>query len=479
MTTVDVGARRAPARASHAGAVAKPLLPAVGAILSVVLAVALAMVVSGSPYRSVGLVVFVTGAGGVFAALALGRMQLFVLAVLAVRTVVDIGKLADVGTSATDPSSLLSLMFLGASITWIVANRRLPRVRSRLRTAILVFLAANAISIVASSNVPLSVFEFSRIASVAMMFLVVDRLVELDPGFARRVIATVALSCVAPIALTLATTLDGGQLAKSKGGFDRLTGTFEQANSFSRYLMFVLILGVACFVHVGPRVRIAVGTMIVAGTAMLLLTYTRSSWLALVAGLLVVAWYQHRRAILAALAIGIVIASVVPSIGDRVSDLDDDRDVEGSAPNSFVWRMEYWADIIPLANESPVIGLGPRITQERTEFAKQPHNDFVRAYVESGIVGFFAYLFVLWNLATTARAALRSPTRGLDRGVVVAFAGCVLALVVVSFVANVISQVVVLWYFFAIAAVANQIVVRARTMPAGRIATRQLQESAR
>jgi O-antigen ligase len=471
VTTIDVEAQRASARVrrSPAACIRPPwgsgAFGGIAAITSTVLSIALAMVVTGSQYRSVGLAVFVAGAGAVFAALALSRMQLFVLAVLAVRTVVDIGKLADVGTSATDPSSLLSLMFLGASITWIVANRHLPRTQSRLRTAILVFLAANAISIVASSNLPLSVFEFSRIASVAMMFLVIDRLIEIDPTFSRRVVATVALSSVAPIAVTIATVLQGGQLAKSKGGFDRLTGTFEQANSFSRYLMFVLILGIACFVHVGPRVRIAIAIMLVAGVAMLLLTYTRSSWLALVLGLIVVAWQQHRRAIFAALAVGIVLASVVPSIGDRVSDLDDERDVQGSAPNSFVWRMEYWADIIPLANESPVIGLGPRITQERTEFAKQPHNDFVRAYVESGVVGLFAYLFVLWNLVTTSRAALRVRTRGLDRGVVVAFAGCVLALIVVSLVANVISQVVVLWYFFAIAAVANQIVVRARTAP--------------
>jgi putative inorganic carbon (HCO3(-)) transporter len=98
-------------------------------------------------------------------------------------------------------------------------------------------------------------------------------------------------------------------------------------------------------------------------------------------------------------------------------------------------------------------------TKFSTTKAKQPHNDFIRAYVETGLVGLFAYVAMLVSLVLLGRRAIRRTRKGtFERGVAAGFLGCAVAFIAVSFVANVISNVVNLWYFIAFAACASAIV---------------------
>ncbi len=85
---------------------------------------------------------------------------------------------------------------------------------------------------------------------------------------------------------------------------------------------------------------------------------------------------------------------------------------------------------------------------------KQPHNDFVRAYVEMGAIGLTAYVILLYALGRVAVRGVKYARAGLERGIGVGFAACTVAFVLVSLGANVMSQAVVLWYFFAFAACA-------------------------
>jgi putative inorganic carbon (HCO3(-)) transporter len=114
-----------------------------------------------------------------------------------------------------------------------------------------------------------------------------------------------------------------------------------------------------------------------------------------------------------------------------------------------------------LANRNPVTGIGPNMTQHQTAEAKKPHNDVLRAYVETGVVGLLAYLVMVFLLLHTARLALRrAPPGSLERGIAVGFAGCAVAFVAVSLASNVISNVVTLWYFVAFAAAASAVARR-------------------
>ena len=87
----------------------------------------------------------------------------------------------------------------------------------------------------------------------------------------------------------------------------------------------------------------------------------------------------------------------------------------------------------------------------------EPHNDFLRAYVETGVVGTVAYFLLLWSMGAVARQSIRFTRKrfgSYEHSIAVGFAGCVIAFVLISIVSNVISEVIVLWYYVAFAAAA-------------------------
>jgi putative inorganic carbon (hco3(-)) transporter len=102
---------------------------------------------------------------------------------------------------------------------------------------------------------------------------------------------------------------------------------------------------------------------------------------------------------------------------------------------------------------NPVSGLGMKMSEYTTDSSRPPHNDFLKVYIEAGVIGLITYLGVLVTLLRAGAKALRASQSGLSRGVAVGFMACLAALVVESLGGNMVGQVAAIWYFFAFAAV--------------------------
>jgi putative inorganic carbon (HCO3(-)) transporter len=408
-------------------------------------------------------------AGAILAVLAFSRFSLYVMALLVLRASIDLAKLSGAqapsaasGAEAArglDPSSVFAVVFLLASAMWLAAQhyRQGALPGSTLRRALLVFIAAAAISVPAASNVRAAGLELLRILAAVMMFIVLEQLI-VNHAVLRQVLLAAFLSLVFPLAYTVVGFLTGGPASEVKGAFTRITGPFATSNVFGRYLMLMIIFGVALYPHLGRALRVALGAALALSVVFLLLTYTLTALIGTAIGVLVVGLFQSKRLLFGLLVVGICALVLVPQLSSRFSELADApttaADVESR--NSLTWRINYWTEVLPLANSSPVTGIGLTSTQFITDEAKQPHNDFVRAYVETGLIGFCAYLAVLVALVGLGqRAVWVSPPGSLDRGVAVGFLGCAVAFIAVSLAANVLSNVVLLWYLFAFAAAAS------------------------
>ena len=404
------------------------------------------------------------------AALALTRFGAYVLLMLAVRPMVDLFKLsgptagpagvdAGGGVSRTmDPSTLLAVLFLVAAGLWLAARARRPGLRGTpLTWAMLLVGGTCLISALGAERPSNSLLEALRICTVVVMFVVLEQLVP-DRRYARRVLLAAYVALALVVAYTLLTSLTGDPPAEVKGSFVRITGPFAQSTTFGRYLMFLLIFGVAIYRYLGTRLRVALAVLLGLSFVFLFLTNTRSAILGVAIGLVVVAAVQRSARMMAALCLTAVLGLIfLPAVGDRFAQLADARAV-GGAPtgNTLAWRFGYWAEVVPLANSNPVTGIGPNMTQYRTDEAKKPHNDFLRAYVETGALGLLAYLAMVVVLLHTGLGALRrAPPGTLARGVAVGNPGCVVAFVAVSAASNVLSSVATLWYLVAFAAVAG------------------------
>lgn len=431
----------------------------------------------GSGSKSAAVLPVAAGVGLALAVLALTRFQVYVMVMLVLRSSLDLAKLSgraagNASTStaarALDPSSLLAVLFLLAAALWLAAqyrrHRSLPG--SPLRRALVVFLAAAVLSIIGSARPEVSALEAMRIAAVVVMFVVLEQMM-IDPRKMRQILTAAFLSTVIPLAYTAFGFLVGSPPAEQKGSFTRIVGTFNQSNEFGRYLMLMLIMGAAVYPHLDRTRRRALGLAMVAMSVFLVLTYTRSALLATALGLFVVGRVQSKRLIRGLLVVGVAAVVLVPSLAARFTDLTrfEARQEALRGPthggNTLAWRLGYWTQVLPLANRNPLTGIGLRMTQHQTDKAKQPHNDFIRAYVETGVVGLLAYLSVIVALVALGRRAVRvAPKHSLDRGVAAGFLGCAVAFVAVSLVANVMSNVVNLWYLAAFAAAASAVVRR-------------------
>ena len=392
--------------------------------------------------------------------LGLVRFALFVPAVLALRTAVDAAHpAADSGLaqqSSALPASLLALLFVGTAVVWLAAQHRAHGrlVWSPVSTAAVALVGAGAVSTIGSAQPLVSAAELARVLTALLMFVVVEQLVTTRDR--RRVLLAVFISALAPLVLVAQQALTSTGIVVD--GLSRVRGTFVHPNGLGFYLVLLLVTGTAVARHLPWRPRLALLTLVAACSAALVASYSRGAWLALGVGLLVVGTLQSKRLIAGVVGAVALVLVLVPSAQARLTDLEAGRTERGTAGNSFVWRVDYWSQSLELVQDDPVSGIGLKVTQSVTDEAKAPHNDFLRVYVEAGVLGLIAYLGLLAALVHRARSALRAARAGpggLDRGLAVGFAGCLGAFLVFSIGGNLISQVVVLWSFHALAAIAR------------------------
>lgn len=413
------------------------------------------------------------------AMVAATRFHWLVALLLAVRPALDMVRLAGSAagntttqtssTRALDPASIAAVLFLVAGSLWMASRIRArgPLQRSTLRRAMLAFVATGFLSVVGAAHKSASLVEGLRILAIVLMFIVLEQLMQ-DKRRMRMMIRAAYLSAVIPIVYSLAGLAHGHLASELKGGYSRLTGSFSQSNDFGRYLMLMIIFGVAIYPHVSKRERRVLLPVLVACFCFLPLTYTRTALVGTALGLVVIGILQSKK-ILGIMLVGAIAAViVVPGLGSRFSVLGSTASQvssgnTSSSGNSLVWRLSYWTEVLPLANSNPITGIGLDMTQYETDVAKQPHNDYIRAYVETGILGLGAYLAMLAAMLALGRRAIKVTRRGtFDRGVAVGFLGCAIAYVAVSAAANVMSNVVTLWYLATFAAAAAAVVARAK-----------------
>ncbi|MEU8264229.1 O-antigen ligase family protein [Micromonospora sp. NPDC048999] len=423
--------------------------------------------------------------GGVaVAVLAMTRFAAYVMLMLAVRSCVDLFKLSgptagrpdvDQASRAADLSTLLAVLFLLAAGLWLAAQlRRDGRLRgSPLGWSLLLVAATSLVSALGANTPTPSLLEALRIITVVLMFVVLEQLMPNT-----RAVRRFLLACYASLALalgyTLVMSLLGDPPSEVKGSFTRISGPFSQSTTFGRYLMFMVIFGFAVYRYLDRWLRGAMAVLLAFSLVFLLLTNTRGAIIGAALGLFVVAILHRSKRMLVMLCVAAVGGGLLlPAVADRFSQLADAGTVGGGPTgNTLAWRMDYWTQIVTLANHNPVTGIGPNMTQRETDEAKKPHNDFLRAYVETGLVGLLAYLAMMLMSLHTGRLALRrAPPGSFERGIAVGFLGCAVAFVAVSAASNVISNVVTLWYLFAFAAAASTVAYRSGAGTRGAVAS--------
>ena len=394
--------------------------------------------------------------GAAFLGLAFYRFEFFVLAVLLVRTSLDALKFGGASVPL-DPAALLGMLFLGSAVVWLAARwRQGGSLRlSPLGLAAVGFAAAAFVGVLISPDLLGSAIEWSRIASVCMMIVVIEQL-AVRPRYRTQLLVAMALSAVVPLTVAAWQIWTGTGLFEA-GGFGRATGTFTHSNPLAAFLMVMVVMSFAFVVNGGARTQGWSMLVLLAAGAGLFVTYTRAAWVAAVIGVAIIASALGRRWLIGLVATLAFAAFYIPGVSDRFSDLSAQDTVRGEPSNSLAWRLDYWSESLALSADTPLSGIGLKQVAAQTVEAKQPHNDFLRAFVEMGVLGLAAYGWLMWQFIATGRRAAHA-TRGAvgrDRALAMGYAGAAVGYVVMCLVANLMSQVVVGLYFGTLAAAAG------------------------
>lgn len=399
-----------------------------------------------------GVLLPLAAVGGLaLAVISITRFELFVMLVIAMRASMDAAK---VGTSSVDATGALSVLFIGATALWLYRHPEERSEPSSVRGLVAPFSAfflAGILSIASSTHPLESAIEAVRIGTVVVIVVALSRIAR-EPARRRSLIVAILVSALVPLAVA-SFQLVGGAGLKTFEGFSRIQGTFVHPNSLAMYLFLVLVLAVSIVPHLRGWQRLAVMALAFGCGGILITTYARGAWVATLIGFLVIAFLQSRALFWVIGGAVLVVALAVPSVGIRLSDLQEERSPSGAPANSLAWRIEYWGEVLRLQDE-PVFGIGLREVELNQEAQKAPHNDFVRVYVETGVVGLLAYLWLLGALFVEGVRAFRRAPPGLPRGLAVAMLAALSGLTILSIAANVISQLVILWYFAAIVVMA-------------------------
>jgi O-antigen ligase len=226
----------------------------------------------------------------------------------------------------------------------------------------------------------------------------------------KNILLAILGSSIVPVSLALYQYINNVGFVDQTFALPRIFGTFVHPNVLGLYLVLAIGTGILYYAYFAKTT--ASRAVILASEfvylVVLTLTFTRIAWATLLLFLLILALARYKYLIIPLILIPILLFSFISPIRERVS-----IQANPQANASFLWRIDLWQDTTSqtLVNDRLLLGYGfstfPlaaenfRGNQFGSTFA---HNDFVRLFVEGGIIGLTAYIiyiggvfFVLFN----------------------------------------------------------------------------------
>ena len=222
-------------------------------------------------------------------------------------------------------------------------------------------------------------------------------------------------------------------LGMGRGSLDRTPGSFSNEMTFGGIMMLLLSLYSAVSIARGIPRRLRIFSIIAAAaaSAALLLTQTRSSWLAMFVSVIVILAVLRRRWIPVYLVLVVAWVMLAPgAYRDRIATIWDHRF------RTNVQRINLVKGGISIFREHPVIGTGPvdlgdiyreHMPPEAVHVHGHMHNIFLHVAVTLGTLGLLAFVWLLGAIfrivGRNLRLDLPPPGRALTAGSLGAMTG--------------------------------------------------------
>lgn len=235
----------------------------------------------------------------------------------------------------------------------------------------------------------------------------------------------------------------------------RIFGTFSHPNVYSVYLFSLVVFGCLYFIlfaEYGWR-RLTMLFVLGAFIAMLLLTFARVAWVALFLFTFLISLFRYRYLLIPLFLIPFVLFTYSQTFQNRVNE-----SLTINPDSSIVWRQTLWHDVIihSLQDDRLWFGSGidtfPKVSESvrgTTNGPNDPHNDFVKFFIEGGVVGLALFIVYLLSLFTLLVRKYRASRKG--NALKLAFGFMILFFITLELSAltdNIFKNTPVQWLFF-------------------------------
>ncbi len=166
-------------------------------------------------------------------------------------------------------------------------------------------------------------------------------------------------------------------------------GEWDGSNSFG--VIFLLAIPICLeflFSRSAPVHRVVAGLSLPFAAMGIYYVDSRGDTLALIACLLLylVMRFFRKKLVLATIAVCVLTGAVLPS---RMAQMD-------TSESSARQRSWVWEQGIDLLRDNPLLGVGPGRFVMHTESGLIAHSNYVNAFSETGLLGFFGLMAILW-----------------------------------------------------------------------------------
>ena len=250
----------------------------------------------------------------------------------------------------------------------------------------------------------------------------------------------------------------GSRLAEM-GRFYRATGGYNFYLTFAgnQLMAFGIALSFFLFEKEWKRKKILYLVILLLVLLSILATFGRSTWIGLFFIILLGAWLVNRRVFIIAgltlVSIGIVASILSPEISNRLLSIFD--------PSKNEARLNIWRTAWRMFQAHPIFGIGPGVFNDLFPIFKVPgfydatghaHNDYLNTAVNSGIVGFIAWVavWISWFYYTikSFQSQLLSPENlAITVGAVFAISGIMVAALFQCYYTDLENNI--FWWFMA------------------------------
>ena len=348
-------------------------------------------------------------------------------------------------------ASLLAILAIALSVSIIFRNlnelKKLP-----LKSPIILFILLTFISIFYSFNFATSVAEWLRILSIFFLYILSFVLIKNKYNF-NKLVYTIIASTIIPGFMSLYQFFTKtGMTIIDEDITNRIFGTFAHPNLLAYYLTIPLALLVFLVLKKDANYikKILIYSLLLFNFIILLLTFTRGAWVAFLIILLIFGTVKYRKFLAISILGLFLIYMLLPPLSARVNNL-----FVYNPYSSIQWRINIWKDGFKYAQENIIAGHGLGTAKEiilnkRGERfgSADPHNDYLKIFIENGILGVISYIAIIVSLIFTLMKKYMKTKSDSAKILFLLFIGISSALYFMSFADNVIRNTALQWTFW-------------------------------